>query len=111
TIKIVAATLFFPLTWLALAALLYYLLGWPGVALALFVGPVSGYITLLFFEKLDEFVGGARAIRFYLTRRWFFKELLVERRRLREEMIALGEEAAAAAATTMMPAEPTRTTI
>ncbi|MDQ1557493.1 MAG: glycerol-3-phosphate O-acyltransferase / dihydroxyacetone phosphate acyltransferase [Pyrinomonadaceae bacterium] len=114
TIKLIAAMLLFPLTWGALAALFFYLLGWPGVAVALVVAPVSAYVALLFFERLDGFVGGARAIRFYLTRRWFFKELLVERKRLREEMIALAEEAAAAsaaAATVVMPAAPTSNTI
>jgi 1-acyl-sn-glycerol-3-phosphate acyltransferase len=115
TIKLIAAMLLFPLTWGALAAVFFYLLGWPGVLLALVVAPVSAYVALLFFERLDGFVGGARAIRFYLTRRWFFKELLVERKRLREEMIALGEEAEAAAANAaaavVMPAAPTRNTI
>ena len=112
TIKLIAAMLLFPLTWGALAVVFYYLVGWPGIAVALVVAPVSAYVALLFFEKLDGFVGGARAIRFYLTRRWFFKELLVERKRLREEMIALGEEAAAtAAAAAVMPAAPTSNTI
>ncbi len=114
TIKLIAAMLLFPLTWVTLATVFFYLLGWPGVVLALVVAPISAYVALLFFEKLDGFVGGARAIRFYLTRRWFFKELLVERKRLREEMIALGEEAAAAvvpAAAVVMPAAPTRNTI
>jgi glycerol-3-phosphate O-acyltransferase / dihydroxyacetone phosphate acyltransferase len=99
TIKLIAAMLLFPLTWGALAAVFFYLLGWPGILLGLFLGPVSAAVALLFFERLDGFIGGARAIRFYLTRRWFFKELLVERKRLREEMIALGEEAAASGAT------------
>jgi 1-acyl-sn-glycerol-3-phosphate acyltransferase len=112
TIKLVAAMLLFPLTWGALAAVLFYPLGWPGILLGLFLGPVSAAVALLFFERLDGFIGGARAIRFYLTRRWFFKELLVERKRLREEMIALGEEAAASGATAVvMPAEPTSNTI
>ena len=112
TIKLIAAMLLFPLTWGALAALFFYALGWPGILLGLFLGPVSAAVALLFVERLDGFVGGARAIRFYLTRRWFFKELLVERKRLREEMIALGEEAAAAtAAPAVMPHAPTSNTI
>jgi 1-acyl-sn-glycerol-3-phosphate acyltransferase len=113
TIKLIAAMLFFPLTWGALAAVFFYLLGWPGILLGLVLGPVSAAVALLFFERLDGFIGGARAIRFYLTRRWFFKELLVERKHLREEMIALGEEAAAAtsAAAVVMPAAPTSNTI
>lgn len=112
TIKLIAAMLLFPLTWGALAAVFFYLLGWPGIFLGLLLVPVSAAVALLFFESLDGFIGGARAIRFYLTRRWFFKELLVERKRLREEMIALGEEAAAAAsAAVVMPAAPTSNTI
>ncbi|HEY0098871.1 MAG TPA: 1-acyl-sn-glycerol-3-phosphate acyltransferase [Pyrinomonadaceae bacterium] len=112
TIKLIAAMLLFPLTWGALAALFFYPLGWPGILLGLFLAPVSAVVALLFFERLDGFVGGARAIRFYLTRRWFFKELLVERKRLREEMIALGEEAAAAGShAVVMPAAPTSNTI
>lgn len=116
TIKLIAAMLLFPLTWGALAAFFFYLLHWPGLLLGLFLGPVSAAVALLFSERLDGFIGGARAIRFYLTRRWFFKELLVERKRLREEMIALGEEAAAATAAAasnavVMPAAPTSNTI
>ncbi|MCA1556321.1 MAG: hypothetical protein LC747_06485, partial [Acidobacteria bacterium] len=114
TIKVMAASLLFPLTWGALIAVFFYLMGWPGILLGLILGPVSAFVALRFIEQLDGFIGGARAIRFYLTRRWFFKELLVERKRLREEMIALGEEAAAAAATAaavVMPAAPTSNTI
>ena len=98
TIKIIAALLLFPLTWLALAALFYWLAGWPAALLSLAAAPVAGFVAVRFFERLDEFVGGARAVSFYLTRRWFFKELLVERRRLYEEIVALGREAAAEAA-------------
>jgi len=111
TIKVMAASLLFPLTWGALSAVFFYLLNWPGIFLGLFLGPISAFVALLFMEQLDGFIGGARAIRFYLTRRWFFKELLVERKRLREEMIALGEEAAAATAAVVMPAAPTSNTI
>ncbi|HEY9286331.1 MAG TPA: lysophospholipid acyltransferase family protein, partial [Pyrinomonadaceae bacterium] len=98
TIKIVASMLLFPLTWLALALVGYALGGWAAAAVVLLVAPLAGWTAVRFSEKMDDFVGGARAVRFYLTRRWFFKELLVERRLLREEMQALGEEAARAAA-------------
>ncbi|MCA1613323.1 MAG: hypothetical protein LC800_04015 [Acidobacteria bacterium] len=109
TIKIVASMLLFPLTWLALAALLYWVAGWPAALAALAVAPLAGFVAVRFFERLDEFVGGARAVSFYLTRRWFFKELLVERRRLYEEMAALGREAAeaAGAAHAAAPSAPT----
>ena len=108
TIKLVAAMLLFPLTWLALAAVAYWRAGvWAALA-ALAVVPLAGWAAVRLFEKLDDFVGGARALAFYFTRRWFFKELLVERRRLREEMQALGEEAARAALIApVAPAGPT----
>jgi glycerol-3-phosphate O-acyltransferase/dihydroxyacetone phosphate acyltransferase len=112
TIKIVAAMLFFPLTWLALAVVSGWLAGWSGVLLALALAPSCGWIAVRFFEKLDGFIGGARALRFYLTRRWFFKELLAERRRLHEEIAALGAEAARHdAPPAMVSTAPTRHTI
>jgi 1-acyl-sn-glycerol-3-phosphate acyltransferase len=112
TIKIVAAMLLFPLTWIALALLSGWLVGWWGFVLALAVFPVCGLVAVRFFEELDGFVGGARALRFYLTRRWFFKELLAERRSLREEIVALGEEAARAnAPPAIVSTAPTRHTI
>jgi glycerol-3-phosphate O-acyltransferase/dihydroxyacetone phosphate acyltransferase len=104
TIKIVASMLLFPLTWLAPAAVAYALLGWTAALVALVVAPLSGWTAVRFSERMDDFVGGARAVSFYLTRRRFFKELLVERRRLREEMQALGEEAARAASHASPPA-------
>ena len=109
TIKIVASMLLFPLTWIALAAAAGRAWGWRGVLVAPAVAPACGWVAVRFSEQLDEFVGGARALRFYLTRRWFFKELLAERRRLREEIAALGEEAARVAGDAA-PAEPSRTT-
>jgi hypothetical protein len=80
------------LTWLALAIFSGWLLGWVGVALALIIIPACGWLAVRFAEELDGFIGGARALRFYFTRRWFFKELLAERRRLREEIASLGAE-------------------
>jgi 1-acyl-sn-glycerol-3-phosphate acyltransferase len=112
TIKIIAALLLFPLTWLALAILLGWLLGWTGVALALIIIPACGWVAVRFSEELDGFIGGARALRFYFTRRWFFKELLAERRRLREEIASLGAELPRVGETpALVSNEPTRHTI
>jgi len=110
TFKIAAALLFFPLTWLVLAALCFWRFGWPFALLALLAAPVSGFVAIRFFEELDRCVGGARAILFFFMRRRFFQRLLVERRKLRAEMIALGEEAARAGAS-VMPPDPSQTTI
>ncbi|MGI8996829.1 MAG: lysophospholipid acyltransferase family protein [Pyrinomonadaceae bacterium] len=101
TFKIIGALLLFPLTWIVLALASWWLAGWPLAVLSLVVAPLAGFVAVCFFERLDTFVGGARALLFYVRRRQFFKQLLVERRRLREEIIALGEEAARAQALTV----------
>ncbi|MGH9942603.1 MAG: lysophospholipid acyltransferase family protein, partial [Pyrinomonadaceae bacterium] len=96
TFKIIGALLLFPLTWIVLVAAGWRLSGWPLGLAALGLAPLSGFVAVRFFEKLDQYVGAARAILFFVTRRQFYKQLLVERRRLREEIVALGEEAALA---------------
>jgi 1-acyl-sn-glycerol-3-phosphate acyltransferase len=107
TFKITAALLFFPLTWAAVALSLLWLTSWPFAVLALVAAPLSGFVAIRFFEELDRFVGGARALLFFFMRRRFFQRLLVERRSLRDEIIALGEEAAQAGAP-VRAADPTQ---
>ena len=93
TIKILAATLLFPLTWGALFALSYIWLDWKYALLSLLIAPLAGYAAVRFSEELDRFIAGARALLFFITRRWFFKKLLVERRAIHEEILSLGSEA------------------
>ena len=96
TIKIISATLLFPLTWLIVTGVVYQLLGWPIALAILLVQPVLGYIAVRFFEELDAFLGGLRALAFFLTRRRFFVRLLAERNAIRHEILTLGDEAAVA---------------
>jgi glycerol-3-phosphate O-acyltransferase / dihydroxyacetone phosphate acyltransferase len=98
TFKIAAALLLFPLTWAALGVALYFLWGWRGVPAALLLAPLAGYAALRTREELDRFVAGARAVRFFVTERAFFRQLLEERRAIRREILALGEEAERAGA-------------
>lgn len=93
TIKILAATLLFPLTWTSIAVICYMRFGWVYAVGSLVLIPLSGYAAVRFFEELDRFVAGARALLFFITRRWFFKKLLVERRAIHEEILALGSQA------------------
>lgn len=93
TIKILAAALLFPLTWIAIAAVCYVRLSWVYALISIILIPVSGYAAVRFFEELDRFVAGARALLFFITRRWFFKKLLVERRAIHEEILLLGSKA------------------
>jgi 1-acyl-sn-glycerol-3-phosphate acyltransferase len=94
TFKIAAALLLFPLTWCALAALLYGFAGWWGVLTALACGPLTGYVALRTLEEFDRFRAGTRAALFFLRERSFFRSLLEERRAIRREILALGDEAA-----------------
>jgi len=72
----------------------YRLVGWTLVLLALLATPLTGYVAIRFFEELDRFLGGLRALAFFLVRRRFFVRLLAERRAIRSEILALGEETA-----------------
>jgi 1-acyl-sn-glycerol-3-phosphate acyltransferase len=93
TFKIAAALLLFPLTWLALAFVLYRFAGWWGVLTALVCGPLTGYIALRTREEFDRFRAGTRAALFFLRERTFFRSLLEERRAIRREILTLGDEA------------------
>jgi len=94
TVKIISAMLLFPITWLLTAALAYELQGWELAAVVGLVFPLAGYLAIRFFEGLDSFLGGLRALVFFLMRRRFFVRLLAERKAIRNEILALGEETA-----------------
>ena len=94
TVKIISAMLLFPLTWLAVAGLAYKLQGWTLALIAAVLIPLAGYLAIRFFEGFDEFLGGLRALTFFLVRRRFFVRLLAERKAIRSEILALGEETA-----------------
>jgi len=94
TVKIISAMLLFPITWLLAAAVGYKLQGWGlSLAMAAFL-PLAGYLAIRFFEGFDSFLGGLRALVFFLMRRRFFVRLLAERKAIRNEILALGEETA-----------------
>src|SRR3990172_2809288 len=94
TIKIISAMLLFPLTWLVVFIIGYGIAGWFFALAALVVLPLTGFVAIRFFEELDRFVGGLRALTFFLRRRRFFIRLLAERKAIRGEILALGDEAA-----------------
>jgi glycerol-3-phosphate O-acyltransferase / dihydroxyacetone phosphate acyltransferase len=92
TVKIISAMLLFPLTWLILAVVAYFTVGWVAAVLALIVIPVCGYIAIGFFEQLDRSIAGIRVLTFFLVKRRFFVRLLAERKAIRNEIISLGKE-------------------
>jgi glycerol-3-phosphate O-acyltransferase/dihydroxyacetone phosphate acyltransferase len=94
TIKIMSAMLLFPLTWIIVTVAVYKLAGWILATVAMVLIPWAGYLAIRFFEGFDEFMGGLRALAFFLVRRRFFVRLLAERKAIRSEILALGEETA-----------------
>lgn len=94
TVKILSAMLLFPLTWVVVAAAGYQVQGWSLALAAVVIIPLAGYLAIRFFEGFDKFLGGVRALAFFLVRRRFFVRLLAERKAIRSEILALGEETA-----------------
>lgn len=92
TVKIISAMLLFPLTWLVIAGIVFKLVSWQWALLTLVLLPACGYVAILFFEGIDTFFGGLRALVFFLMRRRFFVRLLAERKAIRNEILALGDE-------------------
>lgn len=93
TVKLLAALLFFPLTWLILAFLTGWFYSWAWAVVVFLVTPFTGWAAVRFFEKLDNFFGGCRALVYFVTRRWYFVRLMAERQAIREEILDLAAEA------------------
>ncbi|HWW62364.1 MAG TPA: lysophospholipid acyltransferase family protein [Thermoanaerobaculia bacterium] len=89
TMKVVAALLLYPLTWLAIAAVLAFRSGAVIGVAALVIVPMLGFIALREFEDLDDLIGRLRALT--LSRRAYHR-LRAERAELRREMIKVAEE-------------------
>ena len=96
TAKIISAMLFFPLTWLLMSIVVLEFAGWLAMLVSLVAMPFTGYVAMRFLEESDKFIGGLRALAFFLVRRRFFVRLLAERRAIKAEILALGEEASLA---------------
>ena len=89
TVKVLAGMVFFPLTWLALAGISFYLWGWKAALLSFPVSVLGGYAAIYSQEKMMELSGWARAIWLFFTRRETFLRMFVERRDLQHELRGL----------------------
>lgn len=93
TIKVLAATLLFPLTWL-LAGLAAGA-AW-GTAAGALVGalaaPASGYAALHFWERFASVKAAARGLLLFLTRGQLLARLAGERQAIRAEIMALADQ-------------------
>lgn len=101
TTKIMVAATAFPLTWIAVALVVGWNFGPGWGAVAFVVTPFTGYVALLFLERLDRVIGGTRALALLLVRPMAFQRLVLERRQIRDTILAVGN-------TTLPDLMPTR---
>jgi glycerol-3-phosphate O-acyltransferase / dihydroxyacetone phosphate acyltransferase len=87
TVKVLAGIVYFPLTWLIAAFILYFLSGWPLALASIPFSFLSGYIALYSLEEIAEMSGWARAIWVFLTKKEKFLRLFVERKELYESLM------------------------
>ena len=92
TIKMIAGALIFPLTWIIVAIVIGLRFSAPAGVAALILVPLSGYVALLFFERLDELIAGVRAVALSRFERWGYLRLVAERGAIREEIMRLGAD-------------------
>ena len=92
TIKIIAGALIFPLIWIFVAVVVGFTFGALAGLAALVLAPISGYVALLFFERLDDLRAGLKAIAASRFQRWGYLRLVAERTAIREEIVGLAAE-------------------
>jgi len=86
TAKVLGAMLFFPASWLLVAAIFTARFGLAWGALALAVAPVSGMAALVFAERAGALWRGARALALYLRHPDRHDFLVAERRGIRADI-------------------------
>jgi 1-acyl-sn-glycerol-3-phosphate acyltransferase len=91
TVKILAAIVFMPLTWLAVTFIVFMLWGWRVALLALPSVITCGYVAMRFVEEAVDMSGWYKAVLALLGRRRLFLRLLLERRRLHNAMRRMGK--------------------
>lgn len=86
TVKILAALLLMPLTWLIVGGLAFYWWGWRVAFIALPAAVVCGYAAMRTVEALADMRGWFKAVFLLVRRRRLFLRLLVERQALGAEV-------------------------
>lgn len=94
TMKFLAALAFYPLTYIALAVLAAWGLGFGLVAggVTLIATPALGYLTLRVFEDTDDVIGDLRALLHRMFRKYGYSRLVVLRSAIREELLNVARE-------------------
>jgi glycerol-3-phosphate O-acyltransferase / dihydroxyacetone phosphate acyltransferase len=86
TVKILAAIVLMPLTWIVVTVLAYLWLGWRAAFLAFPLVILCGYVAMRAIEEIYDMRGWYRAVLTLLRRRGLFLRLLLEQRTLHREI-------------------------
>ena len=92
TVKVLAAMVFMPLTWLVLAIVLYFVWDWRVALASIPLSIASGYVAMRTLEELADLRGWFRAIRLFYLKRKTFLQLLTERRALHDALQVKSEK-------------------
>lgn len=90
TVKILAAMLLMPLTWLVISAFAFVRWGWTAALVALPLAILCGYVALRSLEELYDMRGWFKALLLLARRRQLFLRLLIERRALQDALSRMG---------------------
>lgn len=92
TVKLLAATLLFPLTWLLAGLVVGHLVSpTAGLVVGLLAAPAAGYAALHFWERFASVAAAARGLLLFLTRKNLLARLAAERQAIRAEIVALAD--------------------
>ncbi|MGB7069820.1 MAG: lysophospholipid acyltransferase family protein [Pyrinomonadaceae bacterium] len=89
TVKVLAAMVFMPITWLVIALVLYFYVGWWEAIVSIPIAVICGYAALHTLENIQELRGWGKAIWLFFTNRDMFLRLFVERQNLHEQLMKI----------------------
>ena len=86
TVRILAAILLMPLTWLVVAGMVFYYWRWEAALASLPLSVLCGYVAMRSLEELYDMRGWFKAVVLLVRRRKLFLRLLIERQALQDEL-------------------------
>ena len=86
TVKVISGLVLMPLTWIAVAVILYFYFGWLTALVSIPLSFLCGYVALRMLEEIEEMRGWTRAILLFIRKRKEFLRLLAERKNLFEKI-------------------------
>jgi hypothetical protein len=86
TVKILAAIVLMPLTWLIVSTFVFFRFGLASALVALPLSVLCGYVAMRSLEELVDMRGWFKAVLLVVRRRKLFLRLLIERRALQDEL-------------------------